>query len=161
MRLSSRKRSSKGDTIVEVLITIAIISSVLAGAFSVTQKSAMAVRDSQERSEMLQILQGQVELVRSIAVAAPTPTHEIFETTPQYFCIDSASKAKREFSASASLNNLGDYHADCKDLGAAGLYRLAVSYNSTTSTYTFIGNWDNLGGGNNSMKLSYRIAPTP
>jgi prepilin-type N-terminal cleavage/methylation domain-containing protein len=85
MRSSIRRLSSRGDTIVEVLIAIAIVSSVLAGAFTVSQKSTLAVRDSQERGEVLQILQGQVEQVRALALDQSDDTSGVYATTPKYF----------------------------------------------------------------------------
>ena len=48
MRQKQHPFKQSGDTLVEVMIAVAIISSVLSGAFLVSQKSARAVRDSQE-----------------------------------------------------------------------------------------------------------------
>lgn len=152
----SKQGSARGDTIVEVLIAIAIVSSVLAGAFSVTQKSTIAVRSSQERSEMLQLLQGQVELVRSIAVTAKDKNDEIYSTSPKYFCIDSVSRTRSAF---ASMSNEADYGNKCKKLGSGNLYRLAVTYNDSSKVFTFFGSWDKIGGGSNTMNLFYRISP--
>lgn len=62
-----RRSTQAGDTIVEVIIAVAVISSLLVGAYTVTERSARAVRDSEEHTQALQLLQGQVELLRSAA----------------------------------------------------------------------------------------------
>ena len=157
MRANPKKISKRGDTIVEVLLTIAIIASVLAGAFTVTQKSAIAVRDSQERSEMLQILQGQVERVRYLALKTSSTTDPLYNSG--YFCINTTN-SRVNFSGPLT-DNYSNYHANCKSLGTAGLYNVAVSYNPspTSEVFTFIGTWDSLNGSKGNVQLSYRIPP--
>ena len=114
MRL--RNKFQTGDTIVEVIIAIAVIATVLTGAFIVSSRSLTAVRDSQEHSEVLQQLQGQVELLRSAAnipgffnttdgttygaCAFPyTPTSAICVTKP--FCLGTDSSG-----------NITGYHSE-------------------------------------------------
>ena len=62
-----RDHLQAGDTIVEVIIAIAVIATVLTGAFVVSSRSLTGVRDSQEHSDILQQLQGQAELLRVAA----------------------------------------------------------------------------------------------
>jgi prepilin-type N-terminal cleavage/methylation domain-containing protein len=162
MKLRSRL-SQSGDTIVEVLIAIAIVSSVLAGAFSVTQKSVRAVRSSQEHAEMLQLLQGQVELVRAIAVNDIPGSAALFGTVGSYYCIDTSSKALQIYSGGevAPAGNLANVPAACK--GLSGLYNIGIKATKSVDgnyTFTFNGWWDAQGGGTNNMQLSYKISPT-
>jgi len=58
-------RSERGDTIVEVLIAIAVASLILVTAYVTTRHSLMSVQDTQEHSEALQLAQSQVEALRS------------------------------------------------------------------------------------------------
>lgn len=53
-----------GDTLVEVLIAMLIVSLVLTGAYVTTNRSALGVRGAQEQSEALKLVQGQLEQVR-------------------------------------------------------------------------------------------------
>ena len=88
---SLRNRFQAGDTIVEVVIAIAVIATVLAGAFVVSSHSLTSVRVSEEHSEVLQQLQGQVELLRA---AANTPGFFNTTTTGQYgTCPDTGGNA--------------------------------------------------------------------
>lgn len=60
-----RSRPQAGDTIVEVLIAIAVVSMVLVGAFVVSNNSTKTVQDNQEHTQAQQQLQAQVEALRS------------------------------------------------------------------------------------------------
>lgn len=53
-----------GDTLVEVLICILIVSMILTGAYVTTNKSTVRVIDSQERAEALKVAQSQLEQIR-------------------------------------------------------------------------------------------------
>jgi prepilin-type N-terminal cleavage/methylation domain-containing protein len=57
----------RGDTIVEVLIAIAIASLMLAGGYSITTQNLRSLQDANERSQALQLAQKQVELLRIYA----------------------------------------------------------------------------------------------
>lgn len=54
-------KSNKGDTIIEVLISIAILSTILVGAYVSVNRANMIIRDSQERLKALNIAQTQIE----------------------------------------------------------------------------------------------------
>lgn len=165
MKFTLKPLNEAGDTLVEVLIAIAIISSVLTGAFLVSQKSTMAVRSSQEQGEMLQLLQGQVELIRGIAMDATDNTDDIFRTTePRYFCIDTASKLRVDFPSNYSLPTLPaddftGYPAACKQLGAGELYNVAAIYTGDPdNVFTVTGLWDGPAGRKKEV-LYYRVYP--
>lgn len=59
-------RSQSGDTIVEVLIAVAIVSSVLVAAFSISNQSLKQIRMAQERSEAQKIAQQLTESLSRI-----------------------------------------------------------------------------------------------
>lgn len=162
--LREKYLNNRGDTIVEVLIAIAIVSSVLAGAFTVTQKSAVAVRDSQERGEMLQLLQGQVEQVRSLASAAANDSSGVFAAG--YFCIKTVSgvPARQNIPSLTSLPALStdpmSAYGTCQ-FGTASKYNIAVSYDNSANkkSFTFTGRWDRIRGGKDQLQLTYRVYP--
>ena len=165
MKLWHRSRDQSGDTIVEVLIALAVISSVIVGAFFVVQKSTTAVRDSQEHGEVQQLLQGQVELVRSIALKADA-SDPIFSTNPKYFCIDMSNPAtpkRQDFPSgfvlpdSAADDDYNGYPSVCKDIQT--YYNIAISFDSSTNTFTAVGRWDRLNGGKDQETMAYRLYP--
>ncbi len=61
----TRSRRQAGDTLVEVLIAIAIISLTLAGAYASANLSASDLQDVQEHTEALKLVQSQVEFLRA------------------------------------------------------------------------------------------------
>lgn len=166
-RFIPQRRARQGDTLVEVLIAIAVITSVLAGAFTVVKMSAIGVRNSQEQSEMLQILQGQIELVRALALKETGTTGGIYSKSPRYFCVNTDSTSpdygtKLSFDASFVLkpiesDNFNDYKAGCKNLQT--YYNVAVTYDQASKAFVFTGRWDRIGGSRNQEKLVYRIYP--
>lgn len=60
-----RKLDKKGDTIVEVLIAIAIVSLTLTAAYSITIKNVNAIQDNQERIQAQHLVETQIEAIRS------------------------------------------------------------------------------------------------
>lgn len=76
-----KRLSQAGDTIVEVLICMAVISLVLGGAFVTTRKSQLGVRNSQEHAEALKLAESQIEQLRPDANEAEQLS------TPNPFCM--------------------------------------------------------------------------
>src|ERR1017187_1268844 len=91
MRLSSKfiKLHQKGDTIIEVLIAIAIISFILGGAYVTSNNSLLATHDAQEHGAALQLLQTEVELLKGVVDTNPNAIFGAGAADP--FCISSAS----------------------------------------------------------------------
>jgi prepilin-type N-terminal cleavage/methylation domain-containing protein len=61
------KKWQRGDTLVEVLICVMIVSLILGGAYVTTHRSSLAIRNSQEHSEALKLVQAQLEQLRENA----------------------------------------------------------------------------------------------
>jgi Tfp pilus assembly protein PilV len=84
----SRILNTRGDTIVEVLIAIAVVSSVLGGAFAVSSRALRGTRMSQERGEAAKMVEGQLESLRAV-LDDPTRTNEVFSQAAP-FCFDNS-----------------------------------------------------------------------
>lgn len=57
--------TQRGDTIIEVLIAIGVISLVLTAAYATTNRNSMATLDTQEQSAAVKLTEKQVELART------------------------------------------------------------------------------------------------
>lgn len=89
LNVGKKRYTERGDTIVEVLITIAIVSLVLGGAYVTTNRSLLATRSAQERSIALKLAESQIERLKSIIAANPSL---IFGgTAPSTFCISNTN----------------------------------------------------------------------
>lgn len=68
-----RSLKQSGDTIVEVLIAIAVLSTVLGGAFAASNRSLKTTRQTQERAEALKVVETQLEKLKALTTN-PTPS---------------------------------------------------------------------------------------
>jgi prepilin-type N-terminal cleavage/methylation domain-containing protein len=101
MQLIFRKAKgigARGDTIIEVMVTLAILGLAFGISYATANRSLLLARNAQEHSEALQDLNSQVELVRADS-ADPT----LFLVTPgMVFCMDPATDLEAA-SASSSF----------------------------------------------------------
>lgn len=71
-----RKLQSRGDTIVEVLVAIAVVSFVLAVAYVTANKNTLRNQDIQEHSQALQLATSQLEFLHTNSIG----TNNCFDT---------------------------------------------------------------------------------
>ncbi len=102
-------RFKRGDTIVEVLLAIAIVSAVLAGAYVTTNRSLRVGRDAQEASEALELAEGQIERIKSLS-AQPIVGKDIYSPSLAGFCITSSL----EIVTISNLAAIDSYDVKCK-----------------------------------------------
>lgn len=74
MQLMHKNRSESGDTIIEVLICLAIIGLMLGASFGLSNRNTQANRQSIERSEAFKQTTSQIELLKSYLGASSTPS---------------------------------------------------------------------------------------
>lgn len=136
------KLGSKGDTIVEVLLAIAVVSAVLGGAYVATNRSLGGVRQSQERGEALKLVEGQLERLKEAA----RTSDDVFTTSTNPFCLGDGL---------APTND----PATCNQ-GPDGRYQLAIQRAPSGDGYTFTASavWDRFGGGGQEqVEIRYRV----
>lgn len=159
-----------GDTIVEVLIAIVVITTMMSGAFLSTRRSASGTRQSQERVEGLKAAEEQAERLKVLAVLEPDPLKDP-SPTKDYFCID-RSGLRRDTSGplpalDADTFNSSNYYTDidptktCPREPVGGVtYYPAIVRNLATNTFIVHVRWAKAGGsGNEEVTLAYRIHP--
>jgi prepilin-type N-terminal cleavage/methylation domain-containing protein len=66
--------NDRGDTIIEVLIAIAVVSLVLVTAYATSTRNVSVMQDTQEHSEALQLAQTQLEFLHNAAGASDIPS---------------------------------------------------------------------------------------
>lgn len=138
--MSTRSLNQNGDTIVEVLIAIVIISSVLMGAFAISNLSLRQIRMAQERSEAQKIAEQSVEnLDRMVKLNSSTlpnyaSNHAFCQNADPYNSIDCASGTDNRYRT--SITRLPDTPPS---------YGFAVSVS-----------WDGLNGQNQNVTIDYK-----
>lgn len=158
------QKSQAGDTIVEVLLALAIIGLVLGAAYGTAERSIRVVRQSHERSEALKVGENQIETIKSrTSDSDPVVRGEIFSTSED-FCI-AIDGSLQQFPAGFSLRDYIDigatgtpedfsaqYPANCQ---IGGLYFVNVQYDSSQDRFTVTTRWDRIGGGVDESVLYY------
>jgi len=79
-------KDQRGDTIVEVLLAVAVLGAVLGGAFVAANRNSLVNRSSQERLEAVKV--GEAQLERLKAMAASADSSSTIFSAPANFCID-------------------------------------------------------------------------
>jgi prepilin-type N-terminal cleavage/methylation domain-containing protein len=142
------KDNQRGDTIVEVLIALAVIGSVLVGAFVVTTRSTTGVRDSEEHAQAMQLLQGQVEQLRSYALLQPKSV-----PLPTNFCFTAATPTATSTPA-------------CNSSATEPIYKFLINRQTTvaapaTSKFKVTVTWNSVTGSTAQETMYYKVAVLP
>lgn len=156
-----KRLAETGDTIVEVLMAIAITSVVLTGAFMSARQSTMGTRKSQERVEALKVAEEQLERLRELsAVPGNNFTNP---TQPSYTCVTTGSAWLGLPTGFQDPENFSEptYHPPaCTRTPVAGVsYYPGIVRSGSPGNYTFKVHvrWDRLGGGMDEVTLAYRF----
>ncbi len=144
--LKLQRLGSKGDTIVEVLLAIAVVSAVLSGAYVATNRSLNGVRQSQERGEALKFIEGQLERLKEAAKKDVDPAGQVFTTSTNPFCLDDSLVTPQAPTSPAC--NQGIYHLEIRRTLSSGAYTFAA-----TAT------WERITGGQDQLTIRYRAYP--
>ncbi len=142
-----------GDTIVEVLIAIGIVSSVLVGAFTISNLSLKQIRSAQERSEAQKVAEQAVENLDSMAAAHPDL---LTRDTADTFC--KASNSEVAIHSSESSPNpvcliQGKYLVTIKRIVPTG-----APANQSSFTFRVDISWDSISNtGRDKLSISYRV----
>lgn len=147
-RDKKRYRYQRGDTIVEVLISIAVVSLILGGAYVTTQRSLLASRAAQERGNALKLAEGQLEQLKNIATSSGAGT--LFgSATSGTFCVVNGSITDAG-NAGCAVDSAG------QPTGKEPVYHLSAT--RAGNTFTVKNTWSSaLGTGNENLQLTYRL----
>lgn len=148
MYLNKRKLSERGDTIVEVLIAIAVISMILGGAFIMTNRSLQGTRDAQERVNATKLVEGQVEHLKNIA--ATNSTQLFGAGVPASYCITTGGAVVDSTNAACAVGPDG--------APATNEPRFGLAITRSTNTFTIRSTWTNVRGSTqNNVEMKYRV----
>lgn len=150
---------NRGDTIVEVLLALTIVSSMLGGAYVLANRSLNNSRASQERGEALKLVEAQLERLNN---AVNSGNNDAF-TTPNTFCMDSSGNvadAKNPASGTIPPLDLDDfttYTAACVVQNQSLPYYVSIKRTSD-NRFSAYGRWDRLGSaGQNEVKITHGV----
>ncbi len=138
------KLTNNGDTIIEVLIAMAVVAMVLGGAFVATNHSLRNTRQAQERAEALKISEEQLEQLK---VAVANNTNGVFGTSD--FCLR----------AGVLYTTPNPVQCDVERTAGGIKYSVSIHYSNTADdTYTLTTQWNSVvGGGTDKLSVAYRL----
>jgi type II secretory pathway pseudopilin PulG len=138
----------RGDTIVEVLMAIAVIGAVLGGAFVTTNKSLQATRDAQERGDATKLVESQIEQLKQL-VAQDSSAIFGSSAPTSGFCV---------YQGATQL--ISSTKCDVDSTGAPSstepVYHLSIA--RSTNAFTITNTWAHVGSGTtNNVTMSYKL----
>jgi type II secretory pathway pseudopilin PulG len=126
-----------GDTIVEVLIAMTVLSAVLGSAYVLANLSLQRVRQSQEHSEALKLAQAQIEQVKQLADGGgkDVGTDNVFTSTDFCITVTTGLDIKASTDTACEVTNGIKYNR--------AIYR---THDATTNVHTYraIVSWDSI-----------------
>ena len=148
------RNNQHGDTIIEVMLAVAVVGMVLAASYSIANRALLTGRYAQEQTEALKQAESQVEKLKYKASQfkqGDSVTGTIFDTvvTATTFCIGDDANLSKVTSSDAS------YATVCK--GRSGLYDQAVTYDAANNLYRVVITWDSPIIKNANVEVAYKL----
>jgi len=147
-----------GDTIVEVIIVLAVLGLAISISYATASRSLEATRQAEENSQATAILQSQIETLRAF-VALTDAAHNIFQSSA--YCIDSSGTVTTNTTmtsadvTSGATSTYSQYAGGCV---YKSLYHIAIGYDSGSDVFTARATWDDVSGkGIDTATLVYRL----
>lgn len=152
------KRREAGDTIVEVMIVLAVLSLSLSISYATANRSLLYTRQAQENAQATELTQSQIENLRVLApTSTPSNTNattNIFLPTAPY-CVNNVNASPPiSHSCSSGLYTYQVY--DCASISTGPCNGVGNSNTLVIQT-----TWaDVLDQGTDSVTLTYKAYPT-
>ena len=146
------KLNQVGDTIVEVMLSLAVLGMIIGTAFAIANRSLNRAQQSQERTQALKLAEGQVDSVKYLSESSNEADKITFES------LQSATTNPRCLSSFTDDGKVSikDYPADdanCQD----GIFSYSMLYDQSKHIFNVRVVWDSLSGGQENVTIQYRV----
>ncbi len=144
--------NKNGDTILEVLLAIVVVSAALGGAFATMDRGTKGTRASHERAEALKITETQVELLKyniknnGSALKAPS--------LPAIFCIAENGAGGFDFKSTT------DTPSQCSFGVIPNGYNVEINKSAPSGDvlFTVTTSWESVQGNNDRVVIKYKAS---
>jgi len=150
-----QKLGKRGDTIVEVLICLAVLGLTLGSATVVVNNNRKTIMGTQERSVALKLVQGQIEKTRALVAQ---DSHQLVSAgttvrNPLGYCIDASGQAVLATTAPCTVDRSGVATAEVPN------YQLKTVVTANAGGYLLraTANWDMPNGVRGNVEIVHRI----
>jgi hypothetical protein len=148
-------KNKQGDTIVEVLIGIAVLGFILSMSYALSNRDTQYIQQSQERGEAQKISEQQLELLRHFL------TPDTDWNASGYLCFDEGNPLASPPISPQPTTAANKCQKGTKDnIGGIlqGRYRVRIQYDSPTKTYTVNTTWSSLTSApQQALAISYKL----
>lgn len=158
-------RKQSGDTIIEVLIVLAVVGFALGISYATANRSLLATRQAQETSGAVALLQSQIEALRTMYSSNPG---QFTSKQNNYYCVTGnpgsyviSSQINPASGAPNITSDKASYTSSGCVVGAPPYYVYfiyTVDPSGDNATFTANAQWDDVAGqGEDSSTLIYKV----
>lgn len=152
--------NNRGDTIIEVLVVLAVLGLAVSIAYATANRSLLNARQAQENTEATEIAQSQLETIHSLSADPNSRIYSAGLTTRFCFLTSSPTTPSTAGCDNAFGNNnlYSVYDYNCStDPGASPCTAITAS-----NTFIVQVIWPDVADqGNDKVTLTYRVYPQP
>jgi len=150
-----------GDTIIEVMIVLAVLGLAISISYSTANRSLLNTRQAQENSEATKVLQSQIEGLRILGANGPNdpPTAALNPFKyPGTFCVTGGTTPVLTPATNILCSsNSGRYSIKIYYCKGSGALECAGTQLQADGTFLITAKWDNVRGvGSDSINYVYR-----
>lgn len=162
MSVISSYRKQAGDTIVEVLIAVAIVSGVLGTAYAIVNKTVLSSQQAQEHSQALKIAESQFEQFQANAAGVIAGFN--LTPDPMAFCMENGEPINTNLQLEATNDTVESNPASyntCRfrDGTINDRFLVRITRSTSSETYKVHVTWDGPTGGTDTVNLAYKVYP--
>lgn len=154
-------RTHAGDTIVEVLIAITVLSMALGIGFATIGRSNAGLQANKEQFQAQQVANQQIEYLRASGAGANGgATRNAFNGTALNCLVNNSGTitvTNGDACKNKAMGGADIYTIDVACVNAAGVRGACNTSKIVTSVYSVIVTWDNLKGGQSNLELQYAM----
>jgi prepilin-type N-terminal cleavage/methylation domain-containing protein len=151
--MQKRFIGQKGDTIIEVLIAIAVMGTVIAGGFAIANRSMRGIRQAQERGEALKLAERQIERIKQYA-----PTNDNFFDSGEYCLNDDGLRVGYSPTPENCKTGLYTVTNSAAPVGSDPVGSDPVGSDTKQYIFTTKAEWDRVGGGGkDNVTVKYKV----
>jgi len=159
------KLNSKGDTIIEVMIALAILALAFSISYAISQSTLVDVQNSQEHSMALEYMDSQLEALQAVANEPNTPAGIPPSLPDNAFCLSTSGSSINAYDFTVnnyynpSQTSVSNYPSKCVKSQGSYSYYVAIQKSPTlVDTYKVNIWWNGLGSlGVQQEDMYYRV----
>lgn len=142
---------NRGDTIVEVMISMAILGLVLSFSYASASRSLKVAQDAQERSYATKLAESQIEMMNAFLSSGGSSAAL---QTGSYCIAHSAGSFSKQ-----TVADVNDYNAYPSECIRESLYHLAVTPATVSgiTDYRVTVRWDSILAGRSEIEIMYKV----